>query len=314
MKKMDADQRCRQIAAERHGVISRGEAYENGHDSRSIATRVKSGEWKELYPNAFGIGGDESWSRNLAGACVSAKGAAFRRSAAALQKFPGIRPRELEVITTCRIRPLLSVDVHHTCYLPEDHLTMADGLPTTSPARTLFDMSGICGFRWTRGLTLALLEKDLVTPTELHELLGHTARSGRPGSAIFRRVIADLGIDHPIPASFLEDRAYEVIVAAGFPAPIRQFDVRVGGVFLGRPDLGYPSLGICIEADGWDSHRSKIRFLDDRARQNGLVSHGWIVLRFTARDAERPLRFLIELERAIERARRLIAAGIRPAV
>ena len=38
-----------------------------------------------------------------------------------------------------------------------------------------------------------------------------------------------------------------------------------------------------VDTDGWDVHRTRSAFDDDRARANALVLAGWIVLRFTSR-------------------------------
>ncbi len=36
-----------------------------------------------------------------------------------------------------------------------------------------------------------------------------------------------------------------------------------------------------LEVDGWAWHHAPDRFQRDRARQNALISAGWVVLRFT---------------------------------
>lgn len=40
---------------------------------------------------------------------------------------------------------------------------------------------------------------------------------------------------------------------------------------------------LAIELDGWEFHRTRTSFDDDRARANLLVAHGWTLLRFTSR-------------------------------
>lgn len=313
-RKNEADELCLKIAAECHNVIGRADALRAGQDRFSLRRRLNGGDWTELFPRAFLLGAPErpSWSQYLAAACTSVEGVAFRRSAAALHRFPDFRRRELEVVTTGKAVNLAPVSVHRTRYLPDDHITTVDGISTTTPARTLLDVCGLLDVKRARALTLALIDADILTPSEIHEVLGETGRCGRPGSAVCRAVANEVGVDEELPASHLEDRAFEIIVKNGFPAPVRQWRVEVDGVLLGRADLGYPRLWVGIEADGWDSHRSKTRFVDDRSRQNGLVSHGALILRFTARDEQRPRRFLTELDRTLELAGRLVDAGIHP--
>jgi very-short-patch-repair endonuclease len=71
------------------------------------------------------------------------------------------------------------------------------------------------------------------------------------------------------------------MVAAGLPEPTQQHRVRVGNrrYYI---DLAYPDLKLAIEIDGWDGHRTRSAFDDDRARANDLVVAGWRLLRFTS--------------------------------
>jgi very-short-patch-repair endonuclease len=64
--------------------------------------------------------------------------------------------------------------------------------------------------------------------------------------------------------------------------------VRVAGRSF-RLDLAYPELKLAIELDGWDIHRTRTAFDDDRWRANLLVAAGWTLLRFTSRSTEREI-------------------------
>ncbi|WP_432560537.1 DUF559 domain-containing protein [Granulicoccus sp. GXG6511] len=46
-------------------------------------------------------------------------------------------------------------------------------------------------------------------------------------------------------------------------------------------DLLFEEHHLIVEIDGFEFHNSRAAFEHDRARQNGLVEHGWRVLRFT---------------------------------
>lgn len=307
----EVEEACRRVAAERHNVIGRREAYECGHVPRSIRRRTRAGKWHVVFPDAFTIGPPTgSWAETLAAACESARGVAFRRSAAALHRFPAFPRREVEVVTPRSRLSLNGVGVHRTRYLPDEDVTTVDGIPVTSPARTVLDLCSVCDHRRMRGLMLHLIDNDEATPSEFVGCMDRTARCGRPGSALYRRLVGELDLDSVLPASYLEDRAFAIVVSAGYPEPERQYSIRAGGVFLGRVDLAFPQWRVAIEVDGWDAHRSKTRFLDDRARQNGILSHRWIVVRFTARDVARPRRFLADLERAIAFGQDLAASGL----
>lgn len=76
-----------------------------------------------------------------------------------------------------------------------------------------------------------------------------------------------------------------VLVAAGLPAPVQQYRCRVGGRSF-RIDLAYPERRLAMELDGWEFHRTRTAFDDDRARANPLIAAGWTLVRFTSRSTE----------------------------
>jgi very-short-patch-repair endonuclease len=82
--------------------------------------------------------------------------------------------------------------------------------------------------------------------------------------------------------SDLETKVLRWLVTAGLAPARQQFRVLLEGRTC-KIDLAYPELKIAIELDGWDTHRTRSAFDDDRARANALVLAGWIVLRFTSR-------------------------------
>jgi very-short-patch-repair endonuclease len=55
---------------------------------------------------------------------------------------------------------------------------------------------------------------------------------------------------------------------------------------------------VAIEIDGWEHHRTRSAFDDDRARSNDLVAAGWNVLRFTSTMTD---------EQAVETIRRALS-------
>lgn len=85
--------------------------------------------------------------------------------------------------------------------------------------------------------------------------------------------------------SDLETRVLRLIVRNGLPVPVQQHRVRVAGRTF-RVDLAYPDVRLAIELDGWEFHRTRTAFDQDRSRANALVVGGWTVVRFTSRSTE----------------------------
>jgi very-short-patch-repair endonuclease len=85
-----------------------------------------------------------------------------------------------------------------------------------------------------------------------------------------------------------ESRTRVRLVLAGFPRPVPQYDVWLGGTFAGRVDLAWPDAKVALEYDGVH-HAEYGQFTRDRARLNRLVEAGWTVLHMTAPDLREPL-------------------------
>jgi very-short-patch-repair endonuclease len=102
----------------------------------------------------------------------------------------------------------------------------------------------------------------------------------------------------------METRLRLLLVDAGAPRPVAQYDVRdARGRFLARVDLAYPEQRIALEYEG-DHHRERVHFRQDVSRLNALRAAGWIVLRFTADDVLRhPKRVVREVARVMRERR-----------
>jgi len=97
-----------------------------------------------------------------------------------------------------------------------------------------------------------------------------------------------------------------LVVDAGFPPPIMQFEVvDVRGEVRYILDLSWPDLRIALEYDGHDAHDG--RDAEDAQRESDLVCRGWLVVRARAEDIREPERLLRALDDAFRR--RGAAAG-----
>jgi very-short-patch-repair endonuclease len=63
------------------------------------------------------------------------------------------------------------------------------------------------------------------------------------------------------------------------------------------PDFCWPTHHLIVETDGWDTHRTRAAFQDDRRRDAALTADGWRVVRFTGHEPratiQRRLRALL---------------------
>ena len=63
-----------------------------------------------------------------------------------------------------------------------------------------------------------------------------------------------------------------------------EVNVRIGGFVV---DFAWPEQRLIVEVDGWDSHRTRSAFEEDRARDARLAVLGYEVVRFTWRQLTR---------------------------
>ena len=96
-----------------------------------------------------------------------------------------------------------------------------------------------------------------------------------------------------------------LVVDAGYPVPVAQYEVRdLAGRLLYVLDLAWPALRVALEYDGYEAHEG--RESSDAQRDAWLNGRGWIVIRVRADDLRDPVRMLAELASAF-RSRRYSA-------
>ncbi|HEX2274292.1 MAG TPA: type IV toxin-antitoxin system AbiEi family antitoxin domain-containing protein [Acidimicrobiales bacterium] len=280
----ELDTRLASIAEAQHGIITYRQAIAAGATAASIHHRCRTGQWQPVAQGVYRVAGsDRTWRQSLVAAVFSAGpgSVASHRSAAALWGLPGFDPGPLEVLRPRHTDHRCSMGrVHETQVLPPAHWTVVDAVPVTGPARTIFDLAGAISARRTERVLDTCLSRRLVDLPTMRAMLSDLGRRGRAGTRLIRRLLDERGPDYVAPASELEHRMLEVLVAAGVPRPQRQ--VWAGGSHVGgRVDFAYPNHGVLIEADSRVHHMSKLDFEADRRRDNWLMAAGWRVLRIT---------------------------------
>jgi len=258
------------------------------HDvsSRAVRARGTSGRLERLAPRIYRVPGSvDDWEQQIAAAVLAAGpgAAASHSSAARLWAFPGFTSDEIEVSRPRRRHHEgLVGTVHESRRLPVSHVREVHGIAVTSIARTLFDL---CGSRTVhpkkaeRAIANALARR-LVRFGQLEVMLAEMGRRGRRGSALFRRLVDELGGAAYMPTeSELEDLVIAVLTLAGLPLP--ECQVVVGGAddAIGRVDFLYRSCRLVIESDGRMAHSSWLDMESDRRRDAALIAAGFTVLR-----------------------------------
>jgi putative AbiEi antitoxin of type IV toxin-antitoxin system len=289
---------CMAQARGQQGLMTTGQILGTGTSRADLARLVSEGTWTRYRRGLYVVGAvPDTWRQRVMAESLSG-GVASHRTAGALLALPGFLPWYVEItVVGGRARPRAGVIMHRTNFLRDWDVITIHGIPATSVARTLLDLSGLVGFVRARRAALDALSRKLVTVPQLDEQMTAAGRMGRPGTAVFRMILAELERAEVLTDSELEEILLDVLEKRGWPAPTCQFIDDEIGPSGGRVDVGYPRCHIGIECDGYDFHAPKPDWHRERSKQNALVSRGWRILRFTSEDARRPGPFLANLER-----------------
>jgi AbiEi antitoxin C-terminal domain len=164
--------------------------------------------------------------------------------------------------------------------IEEDEITVVNGVPVTTPARTVLDLG--CWYPTMSGVAAI---DSLARATEFKaadvELLAQRY-PGRRGITRARLAITlfDAGAQSP-----KETWLRLVLVNAGLPRPQTQIPVLDEfGNAIAYLDMGWENLKVAVEYDG-DQHRSdRSQYSWDIKRLEILHRRGWIVIRVVAGD------------------------------
>src|ERR1700704_3435057 len=130
------------LTAAQHGLIARSQALNGGMSAGQWGWLAKSDDWKRVYAGVFRrVGAPQTWEQALMAGCLAVDGIASHRAAGTLWQLPQIEPR-LEIIIPEKRRAVLKgFDVHRTSYLQPVDRGHRSGIPVTSIARTVIDVS-----------------------------------------------------------------------------------------------------------------------------------------------------------------------------
>lgn len=266
------EQRVAAIARVQRGRVSRRQLLAAGLASTTIKNMVRrrllNPEYSGVYAVAYAP--PVPLARETA-ALLACHGRAVlsHRSAAALWDLlpPVDAPVEVTVVRGESGRKRAGLRLHRASLLAERDTSTHQGLPVTSPARTLLDIASCTPERLVeRALDAALVVRKIVTRHDLDEVV---ARAGtHRGKAVLRDLLRQRG-GSTLTESEAEERFLDLIRKAGLPLPETQV------VFSGyRIDFLWRDLGVVFEVDGYRYHSSRSAFNRDRLKDAALKSAG----------------------------------------
>lgn len=146
------DQALARLARGQYGVVARRQLRGMGFSDRAIDRRLERLQLHEVFRGVF-VFGSRRISREgrwMAAVLVSGEGAVLsHRSAARFWRLLPLAAERIDV--TCRGgRARREGIVGHRAILREDEWLVEDGIPVTSPFRTIFDLAAVVASgRWS---------------------------------------------------------------------------------------------------------------------------------------------------------------------
>lgn len=293
------DARVGAFTEAQRGRVSREQLLAAGVSNAAIGRRLGSGRLEPVHPGVYATPYTADIPLAAETAALLACGEATVLSHPSAVTLWGLRPgtaRPIHVTIPGErgFFVLAGAKLHRSRILTPADIRFHQGLPLTSPARSLLDAAATLPERdIEQMLGEGLFALRIVTRAEVAELL---VRAGRhPGRARLTRVarayIRDNRTDSPP-----EERLLALIRAAGLPEPRTRFPM------LGyRLDFFWPELGLAVEVDAYGTHGSRARVESDRRRDARLLTEkGIVVIRLTrAAIEDRPFEAIALLARAI---------------
>jgi very-short-patch-repair endonuclease len=293
------DGRIEAIAELQRARVSRGQLLAVEVNASAIDRRLRNGRLEHVHLGVYGLPHTtELWLAAETSALLACGDRAMlsHHTAATLWHLrPGVaRPVHVTIPGARGFPAPKDVKLHRSRTVDPADVRIHEGLPVTSPARTLLDVSATLPDRDVeRVLDEGVFALRIVTLAEINLVL---SRAGtHPGRARLARVASghtgSTKTDSPP-----EERLLGLIRSAGLPGP--QIQVYVLGY---RLDFLWPELRLAIEVDAYGTHGSPARFETDRRRDARLLTEkGITVIRVTKAAVEqRPFEVIALVARAI---------------
>jgi very-short-patch-repair endonuclease len=254
------------IAGSQHGVVARRQLIRAGLTSSAIEHMLAAGRLLSLHRAVYAVGHRPAGprSRDMAVVLLAGDtGVLARQSSAGLWAMTRPWHGPVHAIGP-KSHSGPAYVIHRTRSLPPGDLTTHWGIRTTTPLRTLLDLTQTLSLDALDAALAEALVRKLVRLEDVHARasgnLAKLARTAAPTRSRlerdFRALLREHGLPQPTSNGFV--CGYEV-------------------------DLHWPDLKLIVEIDGYGPHGHRRAFETDRLRDQHLLVAGWRVARVTDR-------------------------------
>jgi very-short-patch-repair endonuclease len=268
------------LAARQHGVVTRAQLRLLGLKESAIDRRVAAGRLHRLHRGVYAVGHRvlSRHGRWMAAVLACGGGAALSHaSAAALWELRRAAPARVDVtVPAAGGRARRPIRVHRVATLRPHEVTIKDGIPVTTPARTILDLAATLQAAHLE----SVLDRNEILELTDYPSLAALARAhlGHNGSHKLLATMQTHDAGANLTRSDLEIRFRQLCHDHGLPQP------RVNTTIAGKEvDFLFEPARLIVETDSWRYHKTRRAFEDDRARDVLTTKAGYRTLRFTDR-------------------------------
>lgn len=267
------------LAERQHAVVTRAQLVALGLSDQGIGRRVEDGRLHRVHRGVYAVGHPSLTieGRFFAAVATLGEGAVLSHlSAAVLWRLRPARGPRIDVTVPSRGgRSRRRAVIVHRAPLAASDVTTRNGIPVTTPARTLVDLADV--------LPRRQLERALDEAAYLRlDLGGLEPLPGRRGSRLLAGVLARHDPGSTRTRSELEERMLGLCRRFRVPTPAVNATVHGDEV-----DFVWRDARLMVETDGWAAHGTRGAFERDRRRDAELVAAGWRVMRISHTRLER---------------------------
>jgi very-short-patch-repair endonuclease len=283
MERESAQPTLGELARRQWGVVTRAQLAGLGFGDRGVADWVRSGRLHRLYRGIYAVGHDRLRleGRWLAAVLACGSGAVLsHRDAAVLWDLRQSHSAYIDVTVPSRNgrRRQHGIRLHRTSRLRPEEVTVRDGIPVTTVARTLLDLADVLQKQALKRVIAEAEYLNLFDLTALNAVVENNP--GRRGA----KLMAAAGARRHRTRSKLEQRFLGLLERNGVEEP--QSGVWIEGY---EADFAWTRAGLVVELDGLAAHSTRAALNADRLRDRRLWKAGFRTMRLTdeALDDER---------------------------
>ena len=269
-----ADRAIRALASRQHGVVAREQILAAGVSPQVLARRIRAKLLEPLHRGVYLVDVVASLparARAAAYAC-GARAVVSHISAAALWALlpSSGRAIPIDIILPLGDRRRPGIRIHRVRGLRPEEVATRDGIPITTPARTLLDLAATAVLRDLERALVEPLGRRLTTCEKLGDLL--LRHSAHAGTARLRSLLGTGEL--ALTRSEAEKRFLGLMKAGGIRRP--QINAKIDGIEV---DAVWRRERVVVEIDGKAFHSTGGRIATDTRRDLALAAAGYRVIR-----------------------------------